>query len=166
MTQLALAMDRWRPAAGNRDAQRIARELADAHYPRKVRKAKSSKQVAPPGRRWVLVSTVLGRALWVVCQNRDPRGTERFRCTLFRNESACRSSELIAEATQLTYERWRRRGWLASAPPLRTEIDPLEVRRKRDPGRCFRKAGWRRVGKTDGAKKGRRDLLIFEAPPP
>lgn len=31
-----------------------------------------------------------------------------------------------------------------------TFVDPGKVRRKRDPGRCFLKAGFRRVGSTAG----------------
>ena len=30
-----------------------------------------------------------------------------------------------------------------AAPPLTTEVDASKVKRKRDPGRCFIKAGWR-----------------------
>ncbi len=44
-------------------------------------------------------------------------------------------------------------------PPLGiiTCIDPAKTRHKRDPGRCFRKAGWRKVGVT----KERR-LIVFQ----
>ena len=41
--------------------------------------------------------------------------------------------------------------------PLQTEVDPSKTRRKRDPGRCFLRAGWRLVGE-------RRGLVILEAP--
>ena len=42
--------------------------------------------------------------------------------------------------------------------PLTTEVDPSRVRRKRDPGRCFRRAGWLVTGIVRG-------LWVYEAPP-
>jgi len=154
----------WHPAAGDRRLQAVARQLADAHY---SRQSVGDAQYMPPGRRFVLVVDDLrGRAVWGVCQNRDPIGETRFRCSIFRNESDHLSSELIRDATQATYQRWAARGWLLGAPPLRTEVDPGKVKRKRDPGRCFLRAGWTLIGCTHGAAKGRSDLLVFEAPPP
>lgn len=41
--------------------------------------------------------------------------------------------------------------------PTWTEVDPRKTRRKRDPGRCFIKAGWRVVGESNG-------LVVLEAP--
>jgi hypothetical protein len=70
------------------------------------------------------------------------------------------SSLLVAEATARTYEFWRRHYGGLPSVPLRTEVDPEKTRRKRDPGRCFLKAGWRVAGET---KSG---LVRLEAPPP
>jgi hypothetical protein len=47
---------------------------------------------------------------------------------------------------------------------MTTEIDAGRVRPKRDPGRCFVRAGWERLYTTNGAAKGRRDLIVFGAP--
>lgn len=98
-----------------------------------------------------------GLALWGVCFNLDPVGTPRWRCTIFRNESGDRSSDLIRSATDITKDVWscgtRKPKWVR----LTTEVDPRRVRRKRDPGRCFRRAGWRDVGVVRG-------LLVMEAP--
>lgn len=60
-------------------------------------------------------------------------------CAVFRNEGPLLSSILVAEADDLAWGKW---------PGERhfTYVDPAEVRRKRDPGRCFRKAGWRPTG--------------------
>lgn len=41
--------------------------------------------------------------------------------------------------------------------PLTTEVDPGKVRPKRDPGRCFLRAGWTRVDE-------RRGLVVLQAP--
>lgn len=56
-----------------------------------------------------------------------------------------------------TFDFWRRSPGGLPSVPLQTEVDPSKTRRKRDPGRCFRKAGWIKVDE-------RRGLIIFEAP--
>lgn len=63
----------------------------------------------------------------------------------FRNEVPSLSSELIRQAVAATRAKW-------DEPPLGmvTFVDPEKVRRKRDPGRCFIRAGFRRVGYTEG----------------
>lgn len=68
-----------------------------------------------------------------------------------------RSSDLIREATKRTYAFWRRRYGALPSVPLTTEVDPTKVRRKRDPGRCFLKAGWVRIEDARG-------LAVFRAP--
>lgn len=65
----------------------------------------------------------------------------------FRNESReILSSELIRSAIAATRYKW------PDTPALGmvTFIDRAEVRRKRDPGRCYLRAGFRRVGETQG----------------
>jgi len=136
---------------------RGARELADRHYSRQTPGAPG---FLPPGRTLVLV-TRCGRAVWGVCENVDPAGVLRFRVTIFRNEGAGLSSSLISSATTRTLATWQSRHGIRA--PLRTEVDASRVRAKRDPGRCFRRAGWRFVGETAGGH-GRRRLLVFEAP--
>ena len=66
--------------------------------------------------------------------------------SLFRNESAHLSSELIREAIAVTLWEW-------PDPPdlgMVTFVDAGKVRRKRDPGRCYLRAGFERVGETKG----------------
>lgn len=72
-------------------------------------------------------------------------------CAVFHNGNPERylSSELILDAEQYAWDRW-------PGARLYTFIAVDQVRRKRDPGRCFRKAGWRDCGKTKGG------LLIME----
>lgn len=63
--------------------------------------------------------------------------------TLFRNEGRALSSELILEAVAATRARWE--------PPelgMVTFVDPQKIRRKRDPGRCYRRAGFHECGRT------------------
>jgi hypothetical protein len=63
--------------------------------------------------------------------------------SLFRNEGAGLSSELIREAIAVTCARWE-------PPPLGmvSFVDVHKTRHKRDPGRCYVKAGFKRVGFT------------------
>lgn len=138
------------------------RELADRHYSRQT---PGTKDFMGPGRTFVLLAEFTSRepaangtrAVWGVNENLDPVGELRLRCTIFRNETPWLSSFLIKSATEATLERWRRKyGWNGT-PPLRTEVDPKKTRRKRDPGRCFIKAGWRRIGEVNG-------LIVLEAP--
>jgi hypothetical protein len=64
--------------------------------------------------------------------------------SLFRREAGPLASDLIIAATRATRARW------PDLPPLGivSFVDPEKTRRKRDPGRCYRKAGWTHVGYT------------------
>lgn len=111
----------------------------------------------PPGQTLVLV--VGDAAVWGVCANLDPVGREQFRCTIFRNETARLSSELIVEATRASSAWALEHGIIA---PLTTEIDPRRVRHKRDPGRCFRKAGWFVIGVSKSHRH--RGAIVMQGP--
>ena len=73
-------------------------------------------------------------------------------CAVFRNEGPVRSSELIMAADAVAWLRW-------PGERLYTYVDPSKVRRKRDPGRCFIRAGYRQCGVTKSGK------LVFEKLP-
>jgi hypothetical protein len=67
--------------------------------------------------------------------------------SLFRREGGpYLASDLIRWAVAHTRAEW------PDVPDLGiiTFVDAAKVRRKRDPGRCYRKAGWRHVGFTKG----------------
>ena len=68
-------------------------------------------------------------------------------CSAFRNErpDLYRSSDLVREAVAATRWRW------PSVPDLGmvTFVDERKVRRKRDPGRCFTKAGFEMLRELD-----------------
>lgn len=131
-----------------------ARRLADRHY---SRQSVGAVDFTPPGRVFVLLGAD-DQAVWACCENLDGGGEYRFRCTIFRREgTAPRASDLIRAATAITQDRWLRR-WGGARAPLTTEIDCAAVRRKRDPGRCFLRAGWRPTGHTS------RGLLVLTAP--
>lgn len=124
-----------------------------AHYSRQTRGA---AEFMGNGRTLVLLAED-HRAVWGVIENRDPPGNLHWRCSMFRNLGGGLSSTLIREATHLTFSFWLRRYGALPTVPLRTEVDPGKTRRKRDPGRCFLRAGWIRVGESRG-------LVVQEAP--
>lgn len=127
------------------------------HYSRQT---PGSNQFMASGETLILLAefSPVQRAVWGAILNMDPVGELRFRCSIFRNETPWLSSYLIREATPLTQLRWWREKAWRGTPPLTTEVDPEKTRRKRDPGRCFRRAGWRHVRTSRG-------LYVFEAPP-
>ena len=72
-------------------------------------------------------------------------------CTVFRNESPIRSSDLIKEAMDLAWQRW-------PGERLVTFVDGGKIR-STNPGACFKYAGWRRCGMSKGG------LVILEVYP-
>lgn len=108
------------------------------------------------GKTLVLV-TACERAVWGCIEHKDPAGNWVWRNAMFRNEGAGLSSDLVREATERTIAYWARHYGLPTTYWLRTEIDPNKTRRKRDPGRCFRRAGWKPLGLVNG-------LFHLEAP--
>jgi hypothetical protein len=127
-------------------ADKAALPLADRHY---NRQKVGAPQFVPPGRCVVLLTA--GRdALWIsswpFAEYVKHEWAGAWVCSCFRNESDRLSSELIREAVAIT--RW----FWPAVPSLGmvTFVDPTKVKRKRDWGRCYRKAGWRPCGYTKG----------------
>ncbi len=138
-------------------ADASARVIADRHY---NRQAVGSAQFVPPGRCLVLhTATETGRAFWVTswpfAEYVKHEWAGAWMCSAFRNEGAGLSSTLIRAAVAATRWRW------PSIPELGmvTFVDPEEVRHKRDPGRCFLRAGFEPCGMTKGG------LLAFQLHP-
>lgn len=96
--------------------------------------------IAAPGEKLVLLTAACD-ALFVWQRSTIPRddGQAGVNCAVFRNEGAVLSSELIRDADTLAWARW------PGEARHFTYVDATEVRRKRDPGRCFVRAGWRRL---------------------
>jgi hypothetical protein len=135
-----------------------ARRLADRHYSRLNAGKPGSPRFVAPGKCLVLLDD-LATALWVTLWQ-ESRYTKHawagaWVCALFRNESFWRSSDLIVEAVAHTRYVW-------GEPPAQgmiTFIDPRYVRKKRDWGRCYRRAGWHVAGTT------RSGLLVLQLLP-
>lgn len=135
------------------DGDPTAAAIFDRHYSRNPA-ARGNLLVAGPGEKIVLL-THCARALfvWRVFRSKDPTAADAdINCSIFRNEGAGLSSELIAAAMQFAIERWGVRR-------MYTYVNPRRVRSS-NPGCCFLRAGWRRCGVT----KTRR-LLILEHKP-
>lgn len=131
-----------------------ARRLADRHYSRQT---PGAQEFMASGKTLVLLSRD-ALSVWGAIENMDPAGGLRWRVSIFRREGgAVRSSDLIRSATQRTFAYWRIRYGAVPPVPLTTEVDPKKTRSKRDPGRCFIRAGWHRIDV-------RRGLVILEAP--
>jgi hypothetical protein len=120
--------------------------LADRHY---NRQKVGSPQFVPPGRCLVL-RTPEADAFWITswpfAEWVKHKWAGAWVCAAFRNESAWLSSELVTAAVAATLAKW------PEPPPsgMVTFVDAGKVRRKRDPGRCFRRAGFKHVGFTKG----------------
>jgi hypothetical protein len=118
--------------------------FADRHY---NRQHIGAPQYAPPGRCLVLKRP---DAFWITSWpfaeyvRHDWPGA--WVCSAFRNEGDTLASALIQSAVAATIWRW------PNIPPLGmiTFVDAGKVRHKRDPGRCFLRAGFKCVGTTKG----------------
>lgn len=129
--------------------------LANRHYSRQ--KPETGQFVAPG--RCVVLTGLNADALWVSLWQRpeyvDHAWKDAWVCSLFRNESAGLSSDLIRQAVAAT-----RFGWpCVPSQGIVTFVDPDRIRRKRDPGRCFLRAGFESCGTTKGG------LLAFQLTP-
>ena len=120
-------------------------KIADRHY---NRQKVGSPQFVPPGRCFVLrhEDDALWTTSWPYAEYVKHAWAGAWMNSLFRNESDRLSSTLIREAIAHTLAYWPQ-------PPelgMVTFVDDRKTRRKRDPGRCYRKAGFRHVGFTRG----------------
>jgi len=143
-----------------------ANALAKQHY---TCQSPDSDQYIAPGTYVALV--IPGSAVWVTLKQKpeyvDHAWPGAWLNSIFRNQRGPNdeppehlSSELIWEAIAATRFYWD--------PPemgLITFINERKVKRKRDLGRCYRKVGFREVGRTK--KKGHLVLqLLPEQMPP
>ena len=120
--------------------------LADRHY---NRQKIGSPQFVPPGRCLVLKTAGLD-AFWVtswpLAEYVRHAWAGAWVCSAFRNEGDHLSSELIREAVACTIHKY------GTAPNLGmvTFVNTKKTRKKRDPGRCFLRAGFKNCGVTKG----------------
>ena len=121
-----------------------ARRIADRHY---NRQSVGAAQFVPPGRCLVLTTpTALWVTSWPFPEYVRHAWPGAWVCSAFRNEGDELSSSLVTAAVAATVWRWPE----VPALGMVTFVDPSKTRRKRDPGRCFRRAGFHPVGYTAG----------------
>jgi len=131
-----------------RDGDKTCLALYERHYStRYYRDGRIRKLFCGPGEK-VVLRTAEGDALYVWKKFRDGSGQTGINCSVFRNESQHRSSELIRQADAIAFAVW---------PDLRhyTYVDPKKVR-SANPGFCFLMAGWQKAGRTKGG------LIVLE----
>jgi hypothetical protein len=126
--------------------------MADRHY---NRQSVGAANFVPPGRCVVLRAP---RAVWVTswpfAEYVKHAWAGAWVNSLFRNEGQGLSSELILQAVAATRAVWPEVPELG----LITFVDAGKVRSE-NPGYCYRRAGFRRVGRTVGG------LLAFQLLP-
>ncbi len=131
------------------DPQALA--LFRRHYSYNVRRDQFSlfparnrnmKHFVGPGEKMVLL-TAAADALFVWRKFISGDGQRGVNCAVFRNESVMRASDLIREASELAWKRW-------PGERLYTYVNSQKIRRMRQPGRSFLKAGWRYQTGEDG----------------
>jgi hypothetical protein len=125
----------------------VARDLADRHY---NRQKPGTPQFVPPGRCIVLLAGWPATAFWITswpfAEYTRHRWAGAWVCSAFRNEGAGLSSELILAAVAATRATWPE----VPALGMVTFVDRNKVRPKRDPGRCYLRAGFEHDGETEG----------------
>lgn len=107
--------------------------------------------MAGPGYKVVLVDADY-TALFIWRKFKDKSGQAGVNCAVFRNESKVLSSDLIVEACGIAWQRW-------PGERLYTYVNPRKIQ-SRNPGYCFKAAGWNRCGETK-----KRKLTILERLP-
>ena len=127
-----------------RDGDPRAKGLQARHYSAHLyRDGRRPLKIMGPGE-YLLLMTVDCRALfgWRLSIWRED-GQSGVSCTIFRNEGALRSSDLIGEADAMAWQRW------PEQPRHYTYVNAAKVSSP-NPGYCFKRAGWVFVGKSPG----------------
>jgi hypothetical protein len=132
-----------------KDGNAEARELFDRHYSRyRYKDGRKPKLFCGPGEKMVLL-TEAADALFVWRKFRSADGQQGINCAIFRNESRHLSSDMILDAEEIAWRRWPQ-------ARLFTYVK-AEAIASRNPGYCFKRAGWRQCGITKVNK-----LVILE----
>lgn len=148
MNQMMMDMPQYGPWMLTHKGDTSCRILADRHYSRQTI---GHPMFTRPGKNLVL-RTSSGDAVWVTWSGIRDDGLESHECTIFRNESGHRSSDLIRFAVEATYGEW---GELPR-DGLITYVDADKVR-STNPGFCFKKAGWKHIGESK-----KRGLILLQ----
>jgi len=118
-------------------------ELYEKHYScHQYKDGRERKLFAGPGEK-VVLRTEAGDAMFVWRRFIDGSGECGINCAVFRNESTCKSSELIQQADEIADRIW-------SCCRHYTYVSSEKIE-STNPGFCFLSAGWTRMKrKTKG----------------
>jgi hypothetical protein len=146
--QLSLLDTIWIPV---KDGNDVGRAIFDQHYSRRhYADGRKNLIYVGPGEKMVLITPdALALFIWRKFRSLDHQ--QGVNCAVFRNEGPTLSSSLIKAAVEIARERWPNERFY-------TYINCNKIRHKRDPGRCFLRAGWRHYGWT---KSGLRILELL-----
>lgn len=134
------------------DGDARARALYERHYSCHHYKDGRKRTIfVGPGEKMLLM-TMNCDALFIWRKFKSDDGQQGVNCSVFRNESPIRSSDLIREAVDFAWRRWPQER-------LYTYVK-AEAVQSSNPGYCFKMAGWQKCGITKWNK-----LLIFELLP-
>lgn len=125
-----------------------AAEIADRHY---TRRKHGSPQFMPPGQTLVLWRPGAVFGWWRPHPDSGIKAMNKldgWTCTIFRNETQHRSSELILEAEKALAHS----GYWCGPDGMLTYVWPRFVLSE-NPGYCFKCAGWKRKGMSADGKK-------------
>lgn len=124
----------------SRDGDETAMALWHRHYSyRPYADGRQPKLFCGPGEKTVLLSSD-ELALFVWRKFKCGDGQQGINCAVFRNEGPILSSVLILEAEAVASACW-------PGERLFTYVNPRAIRSK-NPGACFKLAGWKAVGVT------------------
>lgn len=142
---LFATQDHWTQV---RDGNATARGLFDRHYSRyHYKDGRKPALFVGPGEKIVLI-TPCARAMLVWRKFISMDKQQGVNCSVFRNEGAGLSSDLLQSAMKIAWKRW-------PSERLYTYVDPSKVL-STNPGYCFKRAGWTICGVT----KIRRLLIL------
>lgn len=132
-----------------KDGDAMARAIFKRHYSyRPYKDNRKPKLFVGPGEKMILMSPNAD-ALFVWRKFISKDGQTGVNCAVFRNESTVLSSLLILKAEEIAHGRWPGERFF-------TYVNADKIK-SRNPGFCFKAAGWRHCGMT---KKNR--LIILE----
>jgi len=133
-----------------RDGDPRLREIYNRHYSaRKYKDGRRPKKCVGPGEYMALITPNNDAIfIWRKFISMDLIYGDGINCAVFRNEGHLLSSELIKQAMNRARSRWPRER-------LYTYINNEKIK-STNPGYCFIKAGWKKVGKTKGG------LIVLE----
>ena len=124
----------------SKDGNDCCRALYDAHYSRRrYIDGRKPKLFVGPGEKLVLLGFFIP-ALFIWRKFISMDAQIGVNCSVFRNESTVRSSDLILEAEHIARKKWPQERFY-------TYVNARKIK-STNPGYCFKMAGWVQCGKT------------------